>query len=195
MSYNQIIILLGYIFWFFPVLKQKGTKYFSVFFIYSISDPLRIILYEFFGLMPLTYYPLTSMAVLFLLSSKNYKYFVASVGISSLLILNLYKAPYTETLGATAAVHLLITFVLSYQFFTRLKETGTANLFLGLFIIYEFISVIKLITVFNLPFQVGVINRNLSTFFQFFFAISFTFINIDTKNYSLKFLLKEETDT
>lgn len=193
MNTAHYITLISYVIWLFPIFKQKGTDYFSAFYILMLADPTRLFLYYFFDISPYSYHQLFVFMILFVLSRKQYKIYIALACVSTIFAINLPGMDNHLSVFVSSVGHLIITMILCLKLFEKFSTEKVANLFLILFISYEFLNVYKLLT--YSIFLSAKIGTYIGTFLQFFFAIAFTFINIDTKNYSLKFLLKEKTDS
>ena len=191
MKVAHIISLISIGAWLFPIFKQKGTKYFSVFYILAIADPVRVIFYSAFSIFPYKYFPIFSFIILILLVSPKIKIFFGCIGLASIVLINISHIPRNVFYLETAIIHFLIALVICYRFFNTLRINKVANLFLMLFISYEFMTVYKLLALSLLTKQ-GNTSFNIGTFFQFAFAIAFTFINVNTKNFPVRSLLGEK---
>jgi len=185
------ISLVSFVFWLFPLFKQKGTIYFSAFFVLAVFDPLRWIIYKVFGIMPTAYFPYVAIGVLFSLVKKKYKIPVLISGVLIIAAINVFHLSRPTIYLGTSSIHLIIAILLCYKFFNHLVGKHSINLFLFLFFTYEFLTVYKLFE-FSSQTRIGGAGFNIGTFFQFFFAIAFTFVNINTKNFSLNSFFKEE---
>ena len=191
MKVSHIIFLLTTIIWIFPIFKQRNTEYFSVFFVFAISDALRMIIYVLFKISPYQYFPIFSMFVLLFLIPKKYRIFPLIAGLVFILSLNLFHFPVKTSYLATSLAHVVIALIICYKFFENLRLKKAVNLFLILFIMYEFTTVYKLLAL-SLMTKQGNTSFNIGTFFQFAFAIAFTFINVNTKNFPIRSLLGEK---
>jgi hypothetical protein len=190
MKIYQIIQVLSWIVWLLPIFKQKGTEYFSVFYILAIADPVRILFYWAFTIFPYKYFPFFSFIILVLLLPKTLKIFFGYIAIASIVLINLTNIPRNIVYLETSFIHFLIALIICYRFFDTLKMKKSVNLFLMLFIVYEFMTVYKLLALSLLSRQ-GNTSFNLGTFFQFALALAFTFININTKNFTIGSLIGE----
>lgn len=188
LSLINIYLLIAYfsmLVWFLPLVKQRNTKYFGFFLIYSLIDPITRLVFWAFNLMPLTFYPafilLSALAL-----TNNYKNIRFLFGvlltliISILLGLNLFWLYIICILGTT-----LILFILINHLIVKIYQEHTINLFLCAFILFQFVSIIKLIVIL-LNFYSGVTSFFLATISQIFFALLFSLVNFNTKNYPLK---------
>jgi hypothetical protein len=81
-----------------------------------------------------------------------------------------------------------------HELFTDFLKKHTLNLFLSLLFVYMSIDIVK---IFDMAVNLGegYVYYYIGEATQFFFAISFMFINYDTKEIKLRFKFLEEIDT
>lgn len=78
--------------------------------------------------------------------------------------------------------HCILIFIFVSNLFKELSEKKIINLFLSLLVLYEFVTVMKLIAII-LNLHQGTINYYLGGIMQIIFGILFSFININTKGF------------
>ena len=181
-----ILLTISIILWVLPLFKQYKTEYFLFFLILSLTDPVK-----------------TTLGLLFHLISNRFSWVVALLLLSSLIKnLKLRKILLWVSLGAfvisisfkldsnimlkiALAIHIIILSKIIEIFFNRILSSQSLNLFLSLLLFYELIYVFKYLAA-VLSLESGSVSWIIGSVSQFIFAILFAFININTKEFSLK---------
>lgn len=185
MNFSQVTFLLSAICWIFPLIKQRNTDYFYFFFVLAIADPLRLILYTVFKIQPGLYFPFFSYLLLVFLVNKKHRVWILLIAVISILLPNVFHWSLNWFLGFTIINHVIISYIFISLLITYLVEEKAINMFVCAVILYEFITVLKLIALL-LNLQQGTISFYIATFMQFVFGILFSFININTKGFRIK---------
>ena len=184
MKFNQAIYLISIICWLFPTIKQRNTEFFYFFFILAISDPLRLLIYQLFGIPPGSYFPLVSFLLILCFTKRKYFIYISAAAVILTLLPNIFHWPHNTIFLITLINHGALLFLFTIMLFTKLIKLRAINLFLFLIIFYEIISVFKL-AAFVLSPTKGAISFSLATAVQIVFGILFSFININTKEFRL----------
>lgn len=186
MKFYQITYLLSIICWAFPVIKQRNTIYFYFFFILAVSDPLRLLIYQLFGILPGSYFPLVSFLLILSLAKKKYSIFISAAAVILTLITNIFHLQDSLNFLIALINHMVLFFIFTDTLGGDLIKKKTINLFLILLIFCEIVTVFKLIA-FVLSLSKGGISFYLGTAIQIVFGILFSFININTKEFRLNY--------
>lgn len=185
MNIPLLIAIASMIVWIFPPFCNKNSGYLFFFIIMAVSDPLGLLLLYTLKLNPIQ---LSTSVALLLLSAlvTTSKYRNVLIGISiisaiSFIVLNVSRS---VLLGLLCGFHIMIVYLIVNSFIRHFYETHSVNLFLSLLIVYEFITILKYIAGI-LSYEQGAISFYLATFIQIFFGVLFSFITINTKDFSI----------
>lgn len=185
MKFSQIVFLVSIISWVFPVIKQRNTDYFYFFFILAMADPLRLLIYQLCGILPISYFPLFSFLLILSLSKKKYYLFISAAAVILTLMPNIFHWPNNILYLITTINHTVLLLIFINTIAGNLIKKKTVNLFMILIIFYEIITVYKL-AAFVVSLNKGGISFFLGTAIQIGFGILFSFINVSTKEFKLK---------
>lgn len=185
MSVPLLIVIVSIFVWIFPPLTNRKSRYFFFFAIMALSDPVRLLLLYTLKLNPVK---LSATIVLLLLSSlvtkKNLRNILIGLSAVVTLLFVSINVPRNILLDSSCLVHFFIIYVIIDSFIRQFNENHSVNLFLILLITYEFIAILKYIAAI-LSYEEGAISFYLATFIQIFFGILFSFVNVNTKNFSI----------
>lgn len=163
------------------------------FIILAVFDPIRFLLFYTLKVNPNN---LSAASALLLLSSlitkKNIRNILIAASVPLALFFTSGNFPRSIPSGSSCFIHVAIVYVLIDIFIRYLSENRAVNLFLTLLITYELITILKIVAAI-LSYEGGAVSYYLASFIQIFFGILFSFINIDTKNFSLA--LTENSDS
>ena len=189
LSIPYIIFYLTTIIWLFPIFKQYRTPYFYTFLFYGLNSFANIIAPKIIPVKGQLINPIFTMLIIYSLFNKSRKNLIWILFFTVILIAVEFYIQDRFTLLINALLHAIILFIILSQFIKYITEENIINLFLVLFIIYEITHVLKNLVVFS-DYINGIVLFYITTFFQLFFGILFTFININTKKYSLERFVK-----
>ncbi len=184
MKFSQIVFLVSITTWVFPVIKQRNTDYFYFFFVLAMADPLRLLIYQLCGILPISYFPLFSFFLILSLSKKKYYLFISAAAVILTLMPNIFHWPNNIVYLITAINHTVLLLIFINTIAGNLIKKKTVNLFMILIIFYEIITVYKL-AAYIVNLNKGGISFYLGTAIQIGFGILFSFINVRTKEFKL----------
>jgi len=184
MNIPLILIYSSIILWIFPIFKQYKTEYFLFFLILAIFDPVKMLLYLFFHLGAHRFGWVTALFLITVLTPKiRIRNALLVVSFIAMAISILFKMDTTVMMLISCLLHLVILGIIIVCLLNRFLITQSLNLFLCLLIVYESINVMKYLIVLSnnetnaLSWYVGGVT-------EFIFALVFTFININTKEFA-----------
>jgi hypothetical protein len=185
MDIRIIVSWISAFIWLFPPFKQKGTQFFYFFLIYAISDPLRLLLLQGFGIKVwVLIIIINSLVVASLLKPKSKQILLAAVSIIVTIAFLLLGVPKLYYDLSSTLLHFVIVLLLVVKLTDQMVLDKSLNMFLVLLLVYEGITVLKRIAALIDP-KFGYYTFSFGTASQIMFALLFIFINIDTKSYKL----------
>lgn len=183
MTIIYTLLLISSIVWFLPLFKQLKTPYWNYFYIFAVADPLIFVLRTTLKINPsyLCMYFIV-LQISFLQKRNNIK-IIALFGIILTVILGImfYKV---ELINLMVIIYFLIMISLIFSKVAFFLKNNLFNLFLSLLLFYNIINLSKFMAVLFNP-ELGAISFYLGYTFQIIFALLFSFININTKNFKL----------
>ena len=181
MYYLQSISM---VLWLFPLFKQNKTIYSHVFIFLAFIDPIAVIYYYLFSAKSSIYYLVVHMLFIASIVPNKKKYYVILVYTILIFIYAVFINNSVIKFAFGAVNQLIIVTILASHLLEYLVK-GKLNLFLVLIISYFMIGVFRSLGM-ALSHYPGVLTTNLGLAFQLLYAILFTFIDVDTKNFSIK---------
>lgn len=166
----KIIFYINIIAWLLPPFRQKGCKYFLVFLIMALSDPIFGIIDWIHPTDSTAYYLLVSTLVLITLLRKKYLWFLL---IAVLLISIFLTLP--EIRIFLFLVHFIILLYFLKEFILIISKESKILIFNLVLILYE-VSVLSKIAASYFEFG-GYLYYYLTTAFEIFIAVYFTLYN------------------
>ena len=172
-------------FWLFPPIKNRKTEYFAYFLILAFADPVKFLFTYMFGYQNSSI-SLIIATLLVVSLLKNTKIQIALIGLSLFLpvCMVILKAPPMCYFYFSILASFSLLLIAAMQITQFLLQNRSINLFLVLLLLYISITFFRKLAVLIDP-DLGVLSYTIGLAFQMFFAIAFTFININTKNYRL----------
>jgi len=139
----KILALVNVALMFLPLLKFRGTKYFSYFIVLAVLDPIFILLYIFFKIKSFYYMPLVVSLQLLALPVKESKYVVLAA-ISTILVI-----PHLNGYGflapvITVTISALIVYYFIGQILHEYKHSCEIPLFLPVLIFCTIVNSFKM---------------------------------------------------
>lgn len=193
MSIPLLIVVVSIIVWFFPPFANKRSQYLFFFIILAVSDPIMLLFYYTLKVNPNNLFAASALLLLSsLITKKNIRNILIAASVPLALFFTSGNFSRSITVGSFCLIHVAIIYVLIDIFIRYLSENRAVNLFLTLLITYELITILKIVAA-MLSYEGGAVSYYLASFIQIFFGILFSFINIDTKNFSLA--LTENSDS
>jgi len=193
MSITLLIVAVSIIVWFFPPFANKRSQYLFFFIILAVSDPIMLLFYYTLKVNPNNLFAASALLLLSsLITKKNIRNILIAASVPLALFFTSGNFSRSITVGSFCLIHVAIIYVLIDIFIRYLSENRAVNLFLTLLITYELITILKIVAA-MLSYEGGAVSYYLASFIQIFFGILFSFINIDTKNFSLA--LTENSDS
>jgi hypothetical protein len=179
-----ILVYISIILWIFPIIKQYKTEYFLFFLILAVADPLTALFYLFIHFNPQTF---TWIIILFLITSlttkKRIRQTLLVVSLIAIAITLLFKMDITVMMFISCVLHIVILGIIIVNLLNRFLITQSLNLFLCLLIVYESINIMKCL-VFLSSNNTVIFSWYVGVASQFIFALLFTFINVNTKDFA-----------
>jgi len=184
MNITLILIYTSIVLWIFPIIKQYKTEYFLFFLILAIADPVKMLLYLFFHLGSPRF---SCVTALFLITSLvpriRTKQILFAVSLLAFTISLLFKMDVTVMRIISCMFHIIILGIIIFGLLTRFVINERLNLFLCLLILYESLNVMKYLAYLS-SYDTGIFSWYVGGATQYLFALLFTFININTKDFS-----------
>ena len=167
-----------------PPFKQRGTKYFLYFLLLAFVDPIRLVFAYVRLADPMQTAVVFELLCIYSLINKNN---INRYSILSLIIIYLftYKALEVKEIRIIGiALQTIILLIILYDFLINLSESKSINLFFMFFIFYQITVILKFIAVI-VDVKFGIVQFYLTTLLEIAFALLFTFISINTKDFRL----------
>ena len=185
MQIQFILIYISIILWIFPIFKQYKTEYFLFFLILAAADPLIILVYQFIHFNAQSF---SWVIILFLITSlttkKRIRQTLLVVSLITMTIsLFLFNMDTTIMMIISCMLHLVVLGIIIVNLLNRFLTTQSLNLFLCLLIVYESINIMKCM-IYLSNNNSGTFSWYLGVITQYLFALLFTFININTKDFA-----------
>lgn len=179
----MLFYVISILVWIFPIIKQRKTDYMKYFLLLALADPIGIFIYKSFHF-PIQLYALSVIVIMFIFLLPQKLHLKTSI-LGILLIITI--SIFTHDIGI---IHILdsilliaIISLLSLRFIGYLLRSKL-NLFLALLLLYNIISLFRMVAVI-FSIEQGAVSSMIGYVFQILFGILFTFININTKNFKL----------
>jgi hypothetical protein len=184
MTVSFIITIISIILWVLPLYKQYKTSYFVYFLILSLADPVKIFMILVFRLGPDRFtWEIVLLLLVSLIQNKKIKWVLTGISIIGLVLSLFYKFDKNTLLYLTFAIHIIIWGNMILLLLKRMVEFQSLNLFLSLLVLYELITIFRYLAII-LNNESGGLSNYIGGICQFLFAILFTFININTKDFA-----------
>jgi len=185
MNIPLLIPSLSILIWILPPVRHYQTPYFLFFLVLASFDPISFTIYYTLGISLYIFNPVIIFLLIISLSNikKKILWIIATVFILIISYTIRYK---TLWIYYFCIIMLsIVLFIIIYQLIQLLIQKRIINLFLCLLLFYTLINMLKLIALSLDLYQQGIISFYLATFIQIFFGILFSFITINTKNFSI----------
>ena len=181
----KIVLFASMFFWLFPPIKNRGTIYFNFFLLLAISDPVKIL----FGLLFRYQNSSVSLMLAFLTIAvliENKKMQITTLVLSLILPAGMLvsKIPPTGYLYVSVPISFIIIVIISIRITRYLAQNKTVNLFMCLLLVYVSITAFKKLALLFNP-ETGEVSFLIGGAFQILFAVAFTIVNANTKNFKL----------
>lgn len=185
MLISKIIVYVSMFFWLFPPFKNRKTDYFIYFLLLAIADPIRLLFRYVFNYQDSSFsLVIVILLVVALLKNKKAQIILMTLSLLISASMLLLKAPPICYFYISTISSITIFFIIIMRFAVYLTQNNAINLFLCTLLFYVSITVFrKLSVIFNL--ELGAINYTIGLIYQVLFAIAFTFINYNTKDFKL----------
>lgn len=184
MKVTFLINYLSILIWLMPPIKQYKTQYFTFFLTLAICDPILYSMYLIFKIQTLKFYPLFIFLLIISLSNIINKLLWLASFVIIIILTYIYQND-TKTLYYLCIILLsIIIFLIISKLMLMIIQHKVLNVFLSLLLFYSLINVLKFISA-ALSINQGGFSFTLASFSQLFFGISFSFITINTKNFSV----------
>ena len=191
MKFIIIINYISYIIWYFPVFKQRNTKYFPFFFVMAFVAPLLLDISYFLKTVTNDFYPTGYLLTLAVLLEKKKAYFLIVVAIIAAVVFPIVKLHSSWMFGIATALCLVIFLKVLQDSVEDFIKTHEINLFLVLLFVYFSIDLVKLFDI-ALSLNLGIVYYFFGVFSQLFLGIAFWFININTKSFKVRIKTLED---
>jgi len=190
MTIPFIFIYISIILWTFPLYKQYKTRYFLYFLILSLADPVKIFMLFVFQLGANRFtWEIVLLLLVSLIQNIKIKWVLTGISIIGLILSVFYKFDKNTMLYLTFAIHIILWGNMILLLLKRMVEFQSLNLFLSFLVLYELITIFRFLAII-LNNESGGLSNHLGGISQYLFAILFTFININTKDFA--FIPKEK---
>ena len=179
----QILVIVAYIstlVWLIPPFKQYKTKYFAFFLVIAISEVAVIILWKIFQIKPQIISSIASLFLIYSFFNTNYKKTIITAGLAVVLLFVEQMLSDRQLLVVISLSHIIICVIIINDFLKYILKKNAISLFFIFLITYE-ISIILKNIIFLTDIKQNIILFSTTTFFQIFFGIVFSFININSK--------------
>ena len=180
MEIPYIVFLVTVLVWLIPPFKQYKTRYFYFFLILALMDPISFVIMKSFHIVPQAISPVIAVLLIYSLIKNEYKNALIIIAVMLLLIVIelILKNDLLSLLNSI--IHLMILGIIIINFLKYILEKNAVSIFFIFLISYELSSILKNI-VYATDIMEGIVLFYITTFFQIFFGIIFSFVNINTK--------------
>ena len=184
MTIPYLIAIANTFIWLIPPFRQYRTKYFLFFLLIAVSDPLAITLWKSFQIIPSLVYLIMNLFLLCSLLKIHYLKIVSAISLTIILILfqNVFKHAQIDLLNTF--MNIIILVVIISDFLRYIVENDAISLFYVFLISWELSMVLKYL-VSKTDLIQGPVLFYITTFFQIFFGIIFSFVNINSKSFPI----------
>jgi len=160
----------------------------------ALSGLLMVFLGLIFKVQTTYFYPGLCLFLLGTVVFNKNKYVVFLLAAIALIVFPLLQPAYGWLYGIILLTDFAVFLIILYELFDMVIKKQALNLFLTLLFVYMSIDIVK---IFDLAVHLGdgYIYYSIGEAAQFLFALSFMFINYNTKNFQLKIKALEEIDT
>lgn len=180
MTIPYSIAAVSTLIWLFPPLRQYGSKYFLFFILIAIQDPIAFILWKLLQISPSFVYPTAKLFFICSLLMINRIKIVSTIIFS---IMFMFILPQLNTLQINllnSIMNVVILIIIINDFVIYIVEHNAISLFY-IFLITHVISLVLKFIIVVTDISQGLILFYITTFFQIFFGIIFSFVNVNTK--------------
>lgn len=174
MLISRIIVYLSALLWLVVPIRQWKEKYFSYFFILSLTDPFVMLLRTYFpSVYPFQIYMISTMLlVVSLLNINSKKIFLWSgaflTGTALAFSVNIFKLAIPLTI-----VHTVILLILVRKITIRIIESAGIKIFHCLFLMYQMTMTLKFFMVITNT-RMGILYFYVTSFFEILIALYFS---------------------